>query len=159
MHVTQFTDLGLRAVMRLAAATDDRPTSKEIARQLSVSYMHMTKVITRLGELGVIDARRGRGGGLAITDLGRTARVGWLVRRLENHSGGVEVIECEGPNPCPLLVGCRLRAALRRAQDAFYESLDELSVEDLIRQPTKNVLLALPGVSGSDQQTTAKTGA
>ena len=159
MHLTQYTDLGLRAVMRLAAATGDRPTSKEIAEQLSVSYLHMTKVITRLAELGVVDARRGRGGGLAITELGRTARVGWLVRRLENPGGEDEIIECEGPNPCPLLVGCRLRVALRRAQDAFYESLDEMSVEDLIRQPTKNVLLALPGVHGSDQQTTAVLGA
>jgi Rrf2 family transcriptional regulator, nitric oxide-sensitive transcriptional repressor len=158
MQVTQFTDLGLRAVMRLAAATEDRPTSKEIAAQLSVSYLHMTKVITRLAELGVIDARRGRGGGLAITELGRTAQVGWLVRRLEDHGGSAEVIECEGPNPCPLRFGCRLRGALRRAQDAFYASLDELTIEDLIRQPTKNVLLALPGVHGGDQQSTAQIG-
>lgn len=113
----------------------------------------MTRVITRLAELGVIDARRGRGGGLAITELGRTARIGWLLCRLENHSGSTEVIECEGPNPCPLRFGCRLRGALRRAQDAFYASLDELTVEDLIRPPTKNVLLALPGVHGSDQRT------
>ncbi len=155
MEVTRFTDLGLRAVMRLAAATDDRPTSKEIAQQLSVSYLHMTKVITRLAELGVIDARRGRGGGLAITELGRTARVGWLMRRLEDHSGSDEVIECEGPNPCPLRFSCRLRSELRRAQDAFYASLDESTIEDLIRPPTKNVLLALPRVHGSDQQTTA----
>jgi Rrf2 family nitric oxide-sensitive transcriptional repressor len=155
MQVTRFTDLGLRAVMRLAAVTDDRPSSKEIAAQLSVSYLHMTKVITRLAELGVIDARRGRGGGLAITELGRTARVGWLVRRLENPSGTGEVIECEGPSPCPLRFGCRLRGALRVAQDAFYASLDELTIEDLIGPPTKNVLLALPGLHGSDQQSTA----
>lgn len=158
MQVTQFTDLGLRAVMRLAAEAGDRPTSKEIAAQLSVSYLHMTKVITRLAELGVIDARRGRGGGLAITELGRTAQVGWLVRRLEDHGGSDEVIECEGPNPCPLRFGCRLRSALRRAQDAFYASLDELTIEDLIRQPTKNVLLALPGVRGGDQQSNAQIG-
>jgi Rrf2 family nitric oxide-sensitive transcriptional repressor len=158
MQVTQFTDLGLRAVMRLAAATDDRPTSKEIAAQLSVSYLHMTKVVTRLAELGVIDARRGRGGGLAITELGRTAQVGWLVRRLENHSDSDEVIECEGPNPCPLRFGCLLRGALRRAQDAFYESLDQLTVEDLIGPPTRNVLLALPRVHGGEQQSNAQIG-
>lgn len=158
MQVTRFTDLGLRAVMRLAAIADDRPSSKEIAAQLSVSYLHMTKVITRLAELGVVDARRGRGGGLTITELGRTAQVGWLVRRLEDHGGGDEVIECEGPNPCPLRLGCRLRGALRVAQDAFYASLDELTIEDLIRPPTKNVLLALPGLHGSDQQSTPQIG-
>jgi Rrf2 family protein len=155
MQLTRFTDLGLRAVMRLAVATDERPTSKEIALQLSVSYAHMSKVITRLSEFGVIDARRGRGGGLALTELGRTARMGWLVRRLEEGSGGGEVIECEGLNPCPLRAGCRLRGALRRAQDAFYASLDCLTIEDLIRDPTGNILLALPGRQSSHQQTSA----
>lgn len=142
MQLTQFTDLGLRAVMRLAAARPgERPSSREIADQLSVSYAHMTKVVTRLGELGIVDARRGRNGGLAITELGRTATVGWLVRKLE---GLDEVVECEGANPCPLRHGCSLRSALRRAQDAFFESLDNLTIDELALPPTKNVLLALP---------------
>ena len=132
--------------MRLAVATDDRPTSKEIAQQLSVSYLHMTKVITRLAELGIIDARRGRGGGSGHHRTRPHRPVGWLMRRLEDHSGSDEVIECEGPNPCPLRFGCPLRSALRRAQDAFFASLDESTIEDLIRPPTKNVLLALPRV-------------
>src|SRR6187397_2057248 len=108
MQLTQFTDLGLRAVMRLAVTPpNERPSSRMIADQLSVSYTHMTKVITRLGELGIVDARRGRNGGLAITELGRTATVGWLVRRLE---GLDEVVECDGANPCPLRHGCSLRS-------------------------------------------------
>jgi DNA-binding IscR family transcriptional regulator len=81
--------------------------------------------------------------------------MGWLVRRLEEGSGGGEVIECEGLNPCPLRAGCRLRGALRRAQDAFYASFDCLTIEDLIRDPTGNILLALPGRQSSHQQTSA----
>ncbi|SED17583.1 transcriptional regulator, BadM/Rrf2 family [Rhodococcus koreensis] len=143
MQLTQFTDLGLRVVMRLAVAGDgERPGSRAIAEELSVSYTHAAKVITRLGELGIVDARRGRAGGLAITELGRTASVGWLARRLE---GDAEVVDCDGAQPCPLRSGCLLRSALRRAQNAFFESLDGLTVEDLTRTPTGTVLLALPG--------------
>ncbi|MCP2318060.1 transcriptional regulator, BadM/Rrf2 family [Nocardia amikacinitolerans] len=142
MQLTRFTDLGLRVVMRLAVVGDgDRPGSREIADELAVSYAHVAKVITRLGELGVVDARRGRSGGLAITELGRTASVGWLVRRLE---GEAEVVECDGATPCPLRSGCLLRSALRRAQEAFFESLDTITIEDLTRTPTRTVLLALP---------------
>jgi len=158
MQLTQFTDLGLRAVMRLAAAADDRPTSRSIADELAVSYNHMTKVITRLAELGVVDSKRGRGGGLAITELGRTARVGWLVRRLEDPDSTDEVVECEGPNPCPLRFGCGLRRALRQAQNAFYDSLDEVTIEDLIGGPTKTVLLALPRVDGRPQKSAKSIG-
>lgn len=142
MQLTRFTDLGLRIVMRLAVAADgERPGSRSIADELSVSYAHATKVITRLSELGVVDARRGRGGGLAITELGHTASVGWLARRLE---GETEVVDCDGANPCPLRSGCLLRSALHRAQEAFFESLDTLTIDDLTQAPTRTVLLALP---------------
>ncbi|AOW93324.1 transcriptional regulator [Rhodococcus sp. WMMA185] len=150
MQLTQFTDLGLRLVMRLAVAEDgERPGSRAIAEELGVSYTHTAKVITRLGELGIVDARRGRGGGLTITELGRTASVGWLVRRLE---GEAEVVDCDGAHPCPLRSGCLLRSALRRAQDAFFESLDSTTIEELTHAPTRTVLLALPRVADKNRQ-------
>ncbi len=134
--------------MRLAVAeSGERPSSREVANQLSVSYTHMTKVITRLGELGIVDAHRGRNGGLAITDLGRTATVGWLVRRLE---GLDEVVECDGPNPCPLRKACSLRSRLRQAQEAFYSSLDTVTIDDLAQPPTVNALLALTRAGSAD---------
>ncbi|MEU4813725.1 Rrf2 family transcriptional regulator [Nocardia fluminea] len=156
MQLTRFTDLGLRVVMRLAVVGNgDRPGSREIADELAVSYAHVAKVITRLAELGVVDARRGRRGGLAITELGRDASVGWLVRRLE---GDGEVVECEGTNPCPLRTGCLLRSALRSAQEAFFASLDTLTIEDLTRNPTRTVLLALPRVGGTSYEIAATNG-
>ena len=91
MQLTRFTDIGLRVVMRLAARPDESVTSKELATSLAVPYTHVAKVVVRLSELGVVHARRGRTGGLVITDLGRTARVGWLASRLE---GDGEVIDC-----------------------------------------------------------------
>lgn len=147
MQLTQFTDLGLRVVMRLAVSNaGERPGSRVVAEELSVSYTHTTKVIARLAELGIVDARRGRGGGLAITELGRTASVGWLARRLEGES---EVVDCDGIHPCPLRSGCLLRSALRVARESFFESLDSLTIEDLTQIPTRTVLLALAQTPGN----------
>ena len=141
MQLTQFTDLGLRVVMRLAVLdADASPSTRDVAQQLNVSYSHATKVVTRLGELGIVTTRRGRGGGLSITELGRTATIGWLARRLE---GPGEVVDCEGDKPCPLRGGGLLRNALREAQEAFFVSLDAVTIEDVIRQPSKTVLLRL----------------
>ena len=141
MQLTQFTDLGLRVVMHLAAThATGLPNTKTVAAQLNLSYAHTTKVVTRLNELGVVTTRRGRGGGLTITELGRTATIGWLTRQLE---GDGEVVECNGPKPCPLRGNCSLRSALRTAQEAFYAALDHVTVADLTTSGSTGVLLTL----------------
>ncbi|MFI0790404.1 RrF2 family transcriptional regulator [Streptomyces lydicus] len=143
MRLTKFTDLGLRAVMRLAVTEQAEPlTTREVAEAMDVPYAHMAKAVTRLQHLGVLEARRGRGGGLELTGLGRQASVGWLVRELE---GVEEVVACDGDPPCPLRGACRLRGALREAQEAFYATLDPLTVADLVTPPTGPVLVGLVG--------------
>ena len=72
--------------------------------------------------------------------------MGHLVRSLE---GPGEVVQCEGPTPCPLRGGCRLRTALRDAQEAFFAALDPLTIADLAAPPTRTILLTL-GVRPSD---------
>ncbi|ANS69750.1 hypothetical protein SLINC_7526 [Streptomyces lincolnensis] len=143
MRLTKFTDLALRAVMRLAVSEQDEPlTTREVAETMGVPATHMAKAITRLQHLGVLEARRGRGGGLELTELGRHASVGWLVRELEGEG---EVVACDDDPPCPLRAACRLRRALREAQEAFYATLDPLTVTDLVTSPTGPVLVGLVG--------------
>ncbi|MFF9729290.1 RrF2 family transcriptional regulator [Streptomyces albidoflavus] len=142
MRLTRFTDLALRVLMRLAVedpkATDDLPTTREVAAGMRVPYTHTAKAVARLQHLGLVEARRGRGGGLTLTAAGRSASVGALVRELE---GTGDVVECEGAEPCPLRSACRLRGALRQAQEAFFVALDPLTVGDLAASPTGPVLL------------------
>lgn len=145
MRLTKSTDIALRIVMRLAVAETDRlvssnPTTREVAEVMGVQYTHAAKVVAQLQHLGVVVARRGRGGGLALAETRRLVSVGWLVRQLEGEG---DVVDCEGDVPCPLAAACRLRRALRQAQEAFYASLDPLSVEDLVADPTGPVLLTL----------------
>ncbi|MFF4773513.1 RrF2 family transcriptional regulator [Microtetraspora fusca] len=143
MRMTKFTDLALRVTMRLAVTdgAEELPTSKEVAASVAAPYTHVAKVVSRLQHLGVLETRRGRGGGLEITGAGRDASVGWLVRQLE---GADDVVGCDDePLPCPLRGVCRLRAALRDAQEAFYSSLDPLTVRDLVGDSSRPVLLQL----------------
>ncbi|MGW0803779.1 RrF2 family transcriptional regulator [Nonomuraea sp. NPDC002799] len=141
MRLTAFTDISLRIVMRLAVGRpDDLLTTRAIAGLLAVPYTHAAKAVARLSELGVVEARRGRGGGLQLTGAGRAATVGGLVRSLE---GAGDVVGCEDDPPCPLRAACRLRSALRQAQEAFYASLDLVTVESLVAAPTGAVLLSL----------------
>lgn len=143
MQLTGFTDLALRILMRLAVIEEDgQATTGDLAEQLNVSYAHATKVVTALAGLGVVDARRGRNGGLRLAEDARSISVGSIVRRLEGGRDH-EVVECDGANPCPLRGGCRLRAALRVAQEAFFAALDPLTVADVTAAPTQSLLISL----------------
>lgn len=148
MQLTRFTDIGLRVVMRLAVAEGESMTTRTLAEDLAVPYTHVTKVVVRLSELGIVHSRRGRNGGLVITELGRSAQIGWLASRLE---GDGEVVDCDGATPCPLRHACRLRGALAAARRAFFTSLDDHCVGDLVADPTGAVLLTLdlPRPSGA----------
>ncbi|GAA2752686.1 Rrf2 family transcriptional regulator [Kitasatospora cinereorecta] len=150
MRLTKSTDIALRIAMRLAVLGEDaNPTTREVAGAVAVPYNHAAKVVSRLQHLGVVEARRGRGGGLVLTTAGRTGSVGQLVRELE---GVGDVVGCEDDPPCPLRAACRLRGVLRQAQEAFYAALDPYTVDDLVRSPTGPVLLGLPSTRSSLQE-------
>ena len=142
MQLTRFTDLGLRAMMLLAAAEsrEQRVTTRTIAVSADASENHIAKAVSRLAELGLVNTRRGRVGGLELTDAGRTASVGHLVRQLE---GDRDVIECAGDSPCPLVPACRLRRVLAEAKEAFYAELDRYTISDLAGGTRLPVMLQL----------------
>nr|WSX49845.1 Rrf2 family transcriptional regulator [Streptomyces sp. NBC_00974] len=146
MRLTRFTDLALRVLMRLAieeTRESDLPTTRDVAATMEVPYTHTAKAVAKLQHLGLVEARRGRGGGLTLTAAGRAASVGAVIRELE---GAGDVVDCDGATPCPLRGACVLRGALRRAQEAFFASLDPLTVNELVAAPTGPILL---GISGS----------
>jgi Rrf2 family nitric oxide-sensitive transcriptional repressor len=143
MRLLRSTDLALRVLMRLAVAGDATPTTRQVAADMDVPYTHAAKVVAELQHQGLLDARRGRGGGLALTAEGRAASVGAVVRRFE---GAGDVVDCEGTTgsaPCPLNTGCRLRGALRQAQEAFYATLDPITVAEIVAEPTGPLLLGI----------------
>ncbi|MCP3765800.1 MULTISPECIES: RrF2 family transcriptional regulator [Streptomyces] len=147
MRLLRSTDLALRVLMRLVVAGEGtNPTTRDVAEAMGVPYTHAAKVVAELQHMELLTARRGRGGGLTLTERGRTASVGALVRAFEGEG---DVVDCDGASasgtgtPCPLRSACRLRGALRRAQEAFFASLDPLTVADLAEGPTGPLLLEI----------------
>lgn len=141
MNLTAFTDVSLRLIMRLAVADDgELLTTRAVADMLSVPYTHMTKAVARLSDMGLVEARRGRGGGLLLTEAGHASSVGAIARELEGEG---DLASCEGSPPCPLREACQLRVALAQAQEAFYASLDQVSVESLVAAPARRTLTLL----------------
>jgi Rrf2 family nitric oxide-sensitive transcriptional repressor len=145
MRINAFSDVCLRVVMLLCAAPESVTfTSRVVAAEVGTPYNHVSKALLRLRELGLVEAIRGRSGGVRISALGREVTVGALLRQLDTRT---DLAACETPNgPCPLLDDCGLRGALRRAKEAFYRELDDLVISSLRHGKTNGPVLVELGL-------------
>ncbi len=117
--------------MYCTANTDRLVTKSEIARCCNVSENHLAQVINQLSQLGYLQTHRGRKGGMALARPATEISIGSVFRDIE---GTVPVTDCfaDVDSTCPLVDACRLKASLARAARAFYDSLDEVSLESLV---------------------------
>ena len=145
MRINAFSDVCLRVVMVLSAAPENvTVTSRVVAAEVGTPYNHVSKALVRLRELGLVEAIRGRSGGVRISARGRAVTVGALLRTLDTRT---DLAACDTINvPCPLLSGCGLRGALRRAKEAFYRELDDLVISSLTQEKPNGPILVELGL-------------
>lgn len=143
MKVSTPTDYALRTLMYLGYR-GEKACAAEIANCYAISKDHLVKVIQKLARLGYVTTTPGRHGGTTLAREPEEISVAEVVRRFEGDTG---IIECvHQPNLCPLEPGCRLRKALIRAEDAFYDSFDGLTIADISSRRQRGGLsnLSLP---------------
>jgi Rrf2 family nitric oxide-sensitive transcriptional repressor len=130
MRLTTFTDYGLRMLMRMASAPDRAFSTAELAQEFGLSRHHLAKIAQHLARAGLIDTRRGGGGGAMLARPARDIRLGAVVRLLEE---GQPLVECLAPGggQCSLDGGCRLKLRLRTAEAAFLADLDRSTLADV----------------------------
>ena len=92
---------------------------------------HLMKVVHQLGRAGVVEAIRGKGGGVRLAREPQDIRLGQIVRATE---GNAAIVECLSPdeNTCRIAPSCRLKKILVDAFEALYASLDEYTLADLV---------------------------
>jgi Rrf2 family transcriptional regulator, nitric oxide-sensitive transcriptional repressor len=133
MHLTQFSDYALRVALYLGCHPGTLVSVDEISRAYGISRHHLVKVVQSLTDLGVVEAQRGRGGGMRLAKDPSEINVGWLIRRTEPH---FDLVECFDPeaNTCPIAPACGLKGAIQRARQAFLEVLDEYSLDQFLKR-------------------------
>ncbi|GGB28290.1 MULTISPECIES: RrF2 family transcriptional regulator [Rhodobacterales] len=130
MRLTSFTDYGLRMLMRLASAPDRAFSTADLAKEFQLSRNHLIKIMQKLGRAGLVQTRRGGGGGATLACAPKEIRLGDVVRVLEE---GQALVECFQPNggDCTIDGCCRLKARLRVAEMAFIENLNRSTLADV----------------------------
>ena len=142
MQLKRYTDYSLRVLMYLGINPDRVVSINEIAQAYDISRNHLLKVVSGLAELGVIEAYRGKTGGWKLARAPHQINIGQVVQHMEDQSA---IIDCHEP-ACPILPACTLKRVLHEAQTAFFKTLSQYTLADLI-DTKQNKLIRLLAIN------------
>ena len=131
MQLTLYTDYSLRVLIYLGAHPDKQATITEVAQCYKVSRNHLVKVVNNLANLGYIHTVRGRGGGMLLAHKPEQINIGEVVSRTEPNFHLVECFDAPN-NTCPIAPCCALIDGLGRAQQAFLDVLNAITLADVV---------------------------
>lgn len=129
MHITQFSDIGLRVLLYLSRSGERAQpvTMGEIAAQFDIPANHLVKVAAQLSRAGWVNGTRGRKGGIRLAVAADKLRIGDVLRELE---GETEFVDCD-TRSCQLKSSCMLREALNAGRTAFYDTMNRYRLSDM----------------------------
>lgn len=140
MKLTRFTDYSLRVLVYLALRENKRVTIREISEAYGISRNHLMKVVSLLARLGYLDARRGPGGGIALSRPANEIVVADVVRDMEDDMNLVECFCQDGS--CIIKPVCELKTVLCQALGAYLDTLKDYTLSDLV-QPRNELMEVL----------------
>ena len=131
MELSRFTDYSLRTLLFAGLHPDRILTVPEVAAAYGISENHLVKVTHKLGKHGYLETRRGRSGGFRLSREPATINLGEVVRATES----LVLVECLGSDGgrCPIVPACLLKRVISEARDAFLETFDRYTLQDMIR--------------------------
>jgi len=132
MRANIHTEYAFRILIYLQLHSEAKCPIGDIARAFGVSLNHLNKVSQQLVRMGLVESSRGQGGGVKICSEALDRRIGDIMRELEPSE---EVSKCMGGKnlpACPVASLCSLRCMFSEAQEAFWSSLNQYTVRDLV---------------------------
>jgi Rrf2 family nitric oxide-sensitive transcriptional repressor len=121
-------------LMRMASAPDRAFSTAEMAEEFGLSRNHLAKIMQRLGHVGLIETRRGSGGGAVLARPAEEIQLGTVIALLED---GQSLVECFGVDggACSIHGRCGLKARLHSAEAAFLADLNRSTLADIALKP------------------------
>ncbi len=146
MRLSSRAEYGMRVMVELAAAHGCGPLSlAQIARSEGLSLSYLEQLIGTLRRSGLVGSVRGARGGYTLARPPDAIRVGDVVRSLE---GPIEPVNClaegERASICKRQASCAARAMWECLRDSITETLDSVTLADLIAGRVGKVVIQMP---------------
>jgi len=130
MKLNHFTDFSMRVLIYLNQKKDTPQSSlDDLAEKFKISRNHLIKVVQFLSANQLVLTKRGKSGGIVISEKAKEIPLGDLIHLLEQDDN--PVINCDA-KPCIFKShNCKLKSLFNKAYIAFIDSLNEANLSDL----------------------------
>ena len=130
MKLNHFTDFSMRVLMYLNQKNNTPQSSlDDLANTFKISRNHLIKVVQFLSANQLILTKRGKNGGIMISEKAKEIRLGDLIHLLEQDD--TPIVNCDS-KPCIFQShNCKLKSLFNIAYQAFIESLNQHKLSDL----------------------------
>jgi Rrf2 family nitric oxide-sensitive transcriptional repressor len=128
MRLTKSTSHAIRILIDCARAGDRLIKVAALSERLEITPQNVFKIVNLLAKAGLIDAMRGRNGGVRLARPAKDIRIGDVVRATEVTHVEIEEGVASGPRR-----GHGVNRILDDALGAFIEVLDQHTIADMAR--------------------------
>ena len=138
MRLTEQSRYALRVLAHCGALYPGRTKVADIAVATGITEQNIFKLIKTLAKAGLVETIRGPHGGVRLARAPSAIRVGQVIRAVEprfKECGPLELMMSEAPVSD---VERELDRTIGRGIAAFMESLDQTSIEALMKRPAKS---------------------
>ncbi len=158
MRLSQKTRYALRALQVLARERERGPVRiAGLAEREDIPRKFLEQILLELNNQGILQSKRGRGGGYQLRMRPEDVRLGEVVRLFDGPLAPTPCASEYAFRPCDDCGdpdGCAIRGVMREVRDATAGILDNLSLADLNQRASAARARVAPGAEAVDPRTT-----
>ncbi len=155
MKITKKSEYAIRALIEIALNGEDRVTrAHDIAASQSLSVRFLEQVLLPLKYRGIVETKRGVGGGYVLNRSPETITMAEVIRIQDGPIAPVGCVsEIAYTSCCYNEKECALRTALGEVRTAIVDVLERITLADLCRRAVE--LKALHAEAGAAEKVPA----
>ncbi|MDO8578666.1 MAG: Rrf2 family transcriptional regulator [Dehalococcoidales bacterium] len=137
MKISKKGEYALKAMIELAVNYDKgEPVTliNEVAKRKAIPQKYLEQILLSLKRAGLLDAKRGVGGGYSLSSPPEKISLGQIIRAIEGPLAPMGCASISAHVSCPDESLCGLNSVMLEVREAISGILDNTSLKDLVKR-------------------------
>lgn len=137
MKLSKKGEYALKALIELAIDYDKGEAAtliSEVARRKAIPQKYLEQILLNLKNTGILEAKRGVGGGYTLSRPPENISLGQIIRAVEGPLAPINCVSVGSHVSCPDESSCGLYSVMLEVRNAVAGVLDNTSLKDVARR-------------------------